>query len=73
MTIRGRLDRVVVVASQHTCLELADHLGALADRADILGRHGAHLAHAGLACVSVRRAVLAVDPNGLARAMGRVS
>ena len=72
MTIRGRLDRVIVVASQHTRLELADHLGALADRTDILGRHGAHLARAGLAGVSVRRAILAVDPNDLACAMSRV-
>jgi len=73
VTIRGRLDRVIVVPSQHTRLELADHLGALADRADILGRHGAHLARARLARVSIGRAILAVDPDGLANATNRVA
>ena len=73
VAVRGRLDRVVVVPSQHPRLELADHLGALADRTDILGRHGAHLARARLARVSVGRAILTVDPDGLAATANRVS
>lgn len=73
VAVRGRLDRVVVVPSQHTGLELADHLGALADRTDILGRHRAHLARARLARVGVGRAILAVDPDGLAAPANRVS
>jgi len=73
VAIRGRLDRVIVVPSQHTRLELADHLGALADRTDILGRHGAHLARARLAGVPKGRAILAVDRDGLALPVHGVS
>ena len=66
VAVGGRLDRVVVIMSQHTRLELADHLGALADRPHILGRDWAHPTHASLAGVPVSRAVLPVDRDRLA-------
>jgi len=66
VTVGGRLHGVVVVPGQHTCLELADHLGALADRTHILRGNGAHTRHARLAGVPVGRAVLAVPGDRLA-------
>ena len=39
VAVGWRLDWVVVVPGQHTRLELANHLGAFADRAHVLGGH----------------------------------
>jgi len=65
VTVGGSLDGVVVIPGQHTRLEWANHLGALADRTHVLGGHGAHTGHPRLAGVLVGLAILAVDRDGL--------
>ena len=64
-TILGCLDGVVMVPGQHTRLELADHLGTLAYRTHILGRHGTHAGHSRLARVRIGLSILAVDRDTL--------
>jgi len=66
VTRRGRLHGVVVVPGQHTSLERADDLGALADSTHVLGGHGAHAGRSRLARVPVGRAVLATHGDRLA-------
>ena len=66
VAVGWRLDWVVVVPSQHTRLEWANHLGAFADRTHILGGYGTHAGRPRLAHVPVRLPVLPVNGNGLA-------
>ena len=73
VAVGGRLHGVVVVPGQHTRLEFADHLGALADRTNILGGHGTHAGHARLACVRVCLAALPVNRDTLRLAVLNVS
>jgi len=73
VTVLARLHGVVVVPSQHTRLEFADHLGAFTYRTHILGGHGAHTCHARLACVRVRLSILAVNRDTLRLAVLNVS
>jgi len=60
------LDRVVPVLGQHTTLELADNLGALTGRTDVLGGNGRHAAQTRLADVRVPGAVTASHSNNAA-------
>ena len=73
VTVRGRLDGVVMVPSQHTRLEFSDNLGTLADRTNILGGYGTHAARARLARVPVRLPVLPTHGDRLARAVLNIS
>jgi len=68
-----RLDWVVPVLGQHTALELADHLGALASRTDILGGHGGHAAQARLADVRVLGTVTAGHADNATRVAADVA
>ena len=72
-TILGCLHGVVVVPSQHTRLELADHLGAFTYRTHILGGHGTHAGHARLARVRIGLSILAVDRYAFRLAVLNVS
>jgi len=71
--ILGCLHGVVVVPSQHTRLELTNHLGAFADRTHILGGHGTHAGHSRLARVRIGLAVLPVNRDTLRLAVLNVS
>jgi len=73
VAVLGRLHRVVVVPGQHTSLEWADNLGTLADRTHVLGGHWAHAARPRLADVPVGLPILAMDGDGLARAVLNVT
>ena len=72
-TVLGCLHGVVVVPSQHTRLEFADHLGAFADRTHVLGGHGTHAGHSRLTGVRVRLAALPVNRDTLRLAVLNVS
>ena len=73
VAVGGRLNGVVVVPSQHTRLELADHLGALADRPHVLGGHGAHTGRTRLTGIRVRLTILPVNRDTLRLAVLNVS
>jgi len=69
VAVGWRLHRVVMVPGQHTRLEWANHLGAFADRTNILGGYGTHAARPRLARVPVRLPVLPTHGDRLARAV----
>ena len=73
VAVRGRLHRVVMVPGQHARLELANHLGAFADRAHVLGGYGTHAGGARLAHVPVRLPILPTHGDRLARAVLNIS
>ena len=73
VAVGWRLDGVVVVPGQHARLELANHLGAFADRAHVLGGYGTHAGGARLAHVPVRLPILPTHGDRLARAVLNVT